>query len=471
MLVLGTLATIGWIRATAPADVSAGPADCGSGAFAMVFCPSLPSFQPEPEAPMRIADQIEPCANATSLRPAFCVVLPSANVPVDHTTLLVRRQDACAQLRPGDAPGFCLAAPSSSTGATLERQAALVLLLQRLGPDFRRVAGGEIDVWAESGVTPDVVARITATLRDDAAAVQAYFGRRFVEVPAVFVFGSQTSFAQALERQFGYAPTVAGQLSGQYGGLLVSGIGAIAINGQNVLSAGRPTIFRHELAHVLTHEIAGSDLPLWLDEGIATLVAEADAADFDVERAKAYSILGDSALRGVTFDEERPWIDRNGALGGNAYGVAREAVRLLVERTGRAGLVSLLEMAGRGTAFASAFATVAGEGPAEFVTRVPDRVLATCRRGISVAATRPDGLLVWRIFGFGAKRAVQMTADGSGHYTFEVQTDMYGTYSGTLGGPMPAGSYTFRASAGIGTDVMTTVVLGTPTTPSLACGS
>ncbi|MEK7863367.1 MAG: hypothetical protein AAB295_08910, partial [Chloroflexota bacterium] len=230
MLVLGTLATIGWIRATAPADVAARPADCGSGAFAMVFCPSLPSFQPEPEAPLRVADQIEPCANATSLRPAFCVALPSASVPVDHATLVERRRGACAQLRPGDAPGFCLVAPSSSSGdATLERQAALVLLLQRLGPDFRRVGGGDIDVWAEGSVTPAMVAGIGATLREDAAAVQAYFGRRFTEVPAVFVFASQASFAQALERQFGYAPAVAGQLSGQYGGLLVSGIGAIAI--------------------------------------------------------------------------------------------------------------------------------------------------------------------------------------------------------------------------------------------------
>ena len=102
---------------------------------------------------------------------------------------------------------------------------------------------------------------------------------------------------------------------------------------------------------------------------------------------------------------------------------------------------------------------------------MPERVLATCRRGFSVEATRPDGLVVWRIFGFGAKRAVQMTADGSGHYSFEVQTDEYGTYSGTLGGSMPAGAYTFRATAGIGTEVTTTIVLGTPTTPSLTCGS
>ncbi len=466
------LGVLGWSRLPVPGASFPGPADCGSAPSAVRFCPSLPSFQPPEDTPVRIADQIRPCEDATASRPSFCVALPAASGDVDHATLVARRQDACAQLSPGDAPAFCLAVPSSTTAdATLEREAALVLLRQRLGSDFRRVSGGELELWAERGVSSAVADRIDGILRDDAAAVQTYFARRFRDVPAVFLFASQRSFGLALERQFGYSGAMAAQLSGQYGGILVSGIGVIAINGQNVLGGARPTIFRHELTHVMTHQLAGAGLPMWLDEGLATLVAEPDASAFDLDRATAFSILGDETMRSTTFDEERSWFDRNAALGGNAYGVAAEAVRLIVGRLGQAGLVAMLEAVGRGAPLASAYAAATGESLTRFVSGVPDRVLAGCRRGIARAATRPDGLVLWRIYGFGPQRTVAITVDGPGHYAFPVVTDRYGVYTGTLGGPMPTGTYVLRATTGTATWVQISVVLGTPAAaPSRACG-
>jgi hypothetical protein len=468
----GAAVLVGVLGRPVPLVVSPGPIDCGSAPTAVRFCPSLPSFQPPDEVPLRIADQIRPCDDQTSFRPSFCVALPAGSAGADHATLVARRQDACTQLGPGDAPGFCLVVPSDiAADASLEREAALVLLRQRLGSDFRHANGGELELWVESGVPSEVADRVDSIMREDAAAVQAYFGRQFRDTPAVFLFASQGSFALALERQFGYSPGLAAQLSSQYGGLLVSGIGVIVINGQNVLGGPRPTIFRHELTHAMAHQLAGVGLPFWFDEGLATLAAAPDAASFDLERATALSILGDEVMRSITFDEGRSWFERNTALGGNAYGVAAEAVRLMVEPLDRGGLTAMLEAIGRGASLDSVYQTKTGESLALFVQRLPDRLLAGCRRGISLAGPRPDGLVLWRIYGFGSQRSVAITADGPSHYAFAVTTDRYGVYTGTLGGPMPRGAYDLHAYAEGADAVRITVAVGDPSAPpSRACG-
>jgi hypothetical protein len=471
VLLGGIALTIGWLR-LAPSDlVSGGPPDCETpSSLAIHFCPSLPSFGPTDPVPIRLNDQVRPCEDATAFRPSFCVAVPAASG--DHATLVTKRQDACAQLAPSDAPAFCLTVPSdNATDTTLAREAALALLRQRLGSEFRRVSGGDLELWAESGVSIADAAQIDRILREDAAAVQRYFARRFNEVPAVFVFASQQSFGFALERQFGYSSGMAAQLSSQYGGLLVSAIGAIAINGKNVLNSGRPTIFRHELTHVMTHQVAGFGLPLWFDEGLAALATELDESVFDQNRATALSILGDDAMRSITFDEARSWFDRNAALGGNAYGVAVEAVRLMVARLDASGVVSMLEQVGRGGTLDSAYLATAGESLRQFVEGAPGRVLANCPRGISVSMTRPDGLVLWRIYGFGAQRSVTMTADGPAHYAFQVMTDRYGVYSGTLGSPMPSGTYSLRATSGLASTAQIPVLLGSASAANRACGA
>jgi hypothetical protein len=439
---------------------------------ALRFCPAVPSFAPPEASPILIADQVRPCEEANAFRPSFCVALPGVNRDADHATLVARRQDACAQLSPGDAPGFCLSIPSSETAdATLQREAALLLLRQRLGSDFRRVSGGTLDLWAESGVSRAVADQLDVIVREDARSVERYFARSFRDVPALFVFATQQSFALALEKQFGYSRGLAGQLSSQYGGLLISGLGAIAVNGQNVLGGGaRPTIFRHELTHVMTHQLAGTDLPMWFDEGLATIAAESDASAFEVERATALSILADDTLRAIAFDEQRSWVDRNSALGGNAYGVAAEALRLVVGRLDRAGFPAMLEAIGRGQTLTSAYAAATGDSLTQLVQTLPARVQGGCTSGISVSATRPDGLVLWRIYGFGSRRTVTVTADGPGHYRFAVVTDRYGVYTGTVGGSMPSGSYELRAAAGTSAAVIQ-VALGEPATASRVCAA
>jgi hypothetical protein len=472
VLVAGAALTLGYIRVSSSELATGRPIGCEFIPTALVFCPAMPSFEPPEVASVRLADQVRPCEDADTFRPSFCIDPPgTAGVP-DHDALVARRQDACAQLSPGDSPGFCLVIPSSATAdATLQREVALVLLRERLGPEFRRISSDGLDLWAESGVSGAVAERLEAVVREDAAFVEAYFARKLRDVPAVFVFSSQQSFAVALEKQFGYSRGMAAQLSNQYGGLLVSGLGAIAINGENVLGGERPTIFRHELTHVMAHQLAGDGLPMWLDEGLATLVAEADSSVFDLERVTALSILADDSIRMLAFDEDRSWFDRNAALGGNAYGVAAEAVRAIAMRVDRAAFTALLEAVGRGQTLTSAYPDATGESLSQFVVSLPERVLAGCVKGVVLSATRPDGLTVWRIYGFGSLRSVAITADGPSHYAFKVVTDRYGVQTGTVGAPMPAGTYALRATLGSTEGVEIAVTVGaTSATASRACG-
>jgi len=171
----------------------------------------------------------------------------------------------------------------------------------------------------------------------------------------------------------------------------------------------------------------------------------------------------------VAFDEDRSWIDRNAALGGNSYGVVAEAVRLLVKRLGAAGPAPFLESIGHGQTLVSAYAAATGESLAQFIQSVPATVLAGCPSGITLSATRPDGLVLWRIYGFGSQRTVAITADGPARYAFAVMTDAFGVYSGTLGGPMPHGTYALRAAITNGADASISVVIGSAASADRSC--
>ena len=446
-----------WIGPRLPAP-SAGTC----GAALLTFCATLPPFRSPEVAPVRLIDQARPCEDPAALA-SFCLALPLASGTSDPVALLGRRQDACAQLAPIGAPGFCLVPPSSAESATvLQRQVALLLLRQRLGPDFRRAGVGAVDLWTETSMSNAVADAIFARLVEDATAVEAYFGRRFDDPPSVFLFTSRQSFAAALERQFGFSAGTAGLLARQTGGVTLAGIDAVAINGESVLSAGRTTIFRHELTHVAVHRLTGDAVPAWLDEGLATLVEGGDP--FGTDRATALSLLANDPGVLTIFGDERSWLQDNTDFGGHAYGVAAEAVRVLEDQIGRSAVVPLLLRMGGGVPPSAAIEDALGEPLARFIIQLPGRALADCRQGIFVSAGRPDGLRIWYAYGFRPQASAAVTVDGQGQaYAFRVVTDRYGVYTGTLGTPMAPGSYVLQVTGDTGERARIALVLGDPT--------
>lgn len=449
-------ALVVWISPRLPFP-SASPAACGVAP--LVFCATLPPFRSPDESPGRLVDQARPCEGPSALA-SFCLALPAAAGATDPTALLARRQDACAQLAPSDAPGFCLAPPAGSASTqALQRQVALVLLRQRLGPDFRRAGTTSVELWTETSMSSAVADAIGATLVADARSVETYFGRTFGDPPAVFLFTSRGSFAAALERQFGFSAESAGLLARQAGGVTLAGIDAVAINGESILGAGRSTIFRHELAHVAIHRLSGISIPAWLDEGLATLAEERDP--YGSDRATALSILRNDSGVLTIFSDDRSWLQNNTDYGGHAYGVAAEAARVLVARLGMPALAALLERIGAGTDPTAAIEDAIKEPLSRFVLALPARALADCQQGIFLSAARPDGLRVWIAYGFRPQGSVAVTVDGEGQrYAFHVVTDRYGVYTGSLGTPMANGSYTLQVTADTGERAELALILG-----------
>jgi len=439
-----------------------GPARCGPPSGPLAFCATLPPFRSADALPQRLVDQARPCEDPAALIASFCLSLPAATGTTDPAVLVASRQNACAQLAPSDAPAFCLAPPSGAIPTiALQRQVALALLRQRLGNTFRRTASGAVDLWTETTTPTAISDAVFPALVQDAAADEAFFGRAFADPPAVLLFTSRQSFAAALERQFGFSPETAAVLARQSGGVTLAGIDAIAINGENLLTAGRPTIFRHELAHVAIHRLAGDAIPAWLDEGLATLAEERDA--LGVDRATALSILRNEPGALAIFADDRSWLDRNNDLGGHAYGVAAEAARVLDARLGRAGTVALLERIGAGTPAATAIEDALGETLSRFAVQLPGRALGGCREGIFTSAERTDGLRIWSAYGFRPRTSVAVDVDGPSHYAFRVVTDRYGVYTATLGTPMPGGRYVLKVTADDGETAQLPIALADAT--------
>lgn len=449
---LGGLLLIGAAARAPDGERPAAAADCDPvSGLALRFCPDVRSLHRSTEETAAGVDQLRPCDPGAAI-PSFCVALPAPGTTADPVALAATRQRACAQLAPKEAPSFCLALAPGSGSAALERDVALALLRQRLGETVRRVGTAPPDLWVEDGLPAASADRLRSILQDDMIAVQAYFDRPFGRVPAVFVFATRESFASALERHLGYPASAAARLAAQSGGLLVTGLDAILINAENVLGGDRPpTILRHELAHVLLHELAGDmTMPAWLDEGLATLIERGDAAQR--ERMVSLSL---AAARRVSLDslaDPGAWLSRNEALFGHGYGIAAAAAEMLLERIGPGGLVPLLTALGRGVPLADAYAAAAPESLAAFVAAFPPRAgAASCGRGVVVDAPGSDGLTIYQLYGFPPDAAVSVTVDRAAtHLAFSVRTDAIGAYAGTLGGTMPAGVYRLRASVSLG---------------------
>ena len=454
---LGGLLLIGAAAGEPAADRSLGVDDSCRPAtgLALRFCPDVRPLHTSSDEGAVAVDQVRPCDPSASL-PSFCVALPAQNdrgAGPDPATLAASRQRACAQLVPKEAPTFCLSLSPGTGSADLERGVALALLRQRIGESVRRVGTAPPDLWVEDGVPAASADRLRTILQDDMAAVRAYFGRDFGRVPAIFVFATRGSFAAGLERDFGYPAGPAARLAAQSGGLLVTGLDAIVINAENTLGDRSLTILRHELTHVLLHELAGdTTMPAWLDEGLATLIERGGTGADDRERLVSLSLAADRRISLDSLADAGQWLSRNEALAGHAYGIAAGAAEMLADRVTPSGLVPLLEALGRGVPLAEAYAARAPESLAAFIEAFPSRALAaSCGRGIVASAPGADGLTIYQLYGFPPNAAVSVTVDrASTHLAFSIVSDAAGAYAGTLGGTMPPGVYRVRASVSLG---------------------
>ena len=323
-------------------------------------------------------------------------------------------------------------------------------------------AGGSA-VVAEASLAKADVARVTDAVSRDVIAIQRSLGVPFSHAPTVYVLATRASFAFALQRGFGQPATGAGALASSNGGVAFPSEGAVLINYENVKGDASLAIVRHELAHLLAHQIAGpdADLPAWFDEGLATLLereVSSDAVQDERSRSATMTLLrrGDASLQDLS--SARDWTIRNAALGGGGYTLAAAGVQVLREDLGTTGITSLLQRT-RSVGFAQAFGEATGGSVTDFTNAFPGR-FAVAHGGLQLVHVPSGDAVKWAVAGLGANAKAQVTIDGrSYHLAFEVTADSDGMYSAMFGGTASPGAYTITVVGASGS-ASTNVVIG-----------
>ncbi len=320
-----------------------------------------------------------------------------------------------------------------------------------LGLTMTPAAVGDARLLAEAAISTEDVERLAFALERDLAASARSLGAEFERAPTVYVFATRASFAFALERGFGQSASDAGMLAAGNGGVAFPRQAAVAVSWEAIRADPTLSLMRHELTHLLVHQLAGTEteLPAWLDEGIAT-VAEREGAVDDLADARAASatlaLLTQGRASLDALSSARDWTVRNAYLDGRGYTLAAQAVQLLKRQLPVDGLRRLLTEA-RAMGFGAAFAAVRGESVADFVSAFPARF--AMEHDAPTITQRRDGTAVrWSVSGVPRDGELTVTIDGKDyHLTFAARADGDGVYSATFGGTAKPGEYTITVSS------------------------
>jgi EAL domain-containing protein (putative c-di-GMP-specific phosphodiesterase class I) len=356
--------------------------------------------------------------------------------------------------------GCCLDSPAPDEASRPTSTGKLEQLEMRTGLPFLSRSTAHADLFIERGLGTSFAATLASKVDRDIAQLEEEFGRKVDGRPAIYVFATRANFALGLQQVFGVRAPDAGVLAAANGGIALTQQSAIVINLQNV-NARDLAVVRHELTHAMVHQIIGADgsIPTWVHEGIATLQERRGTADELATARSAASALAVISAGATTLSDLAPanqWIQRNAALGGKAYTVSAEAVRLVEQRVSHEGLVRILESVGRGDSFGAAFASEAGESLGDFERAFPALLASDQGSARILQARQADGVR-WSFAGFMPNSPVTISIEGERYkLQFEVIADQNGTYEALFGPTAPKGEYAFRASSR-GVDAAATV--------------
>ena len=327
------------------------------------------------------------------------------------------------------------------------------------GISFRIAATTAAALYIESTISDADAQTITALVDPSVTFVQTDFGRTYTTAPAIFAFATDTSAASGWSSVLGASGS---PLTG-FAGVYIFESKKIALNWAGMKLALPYRTVRHELTHMMEHQLAGTgQIPTWFDEGFARLedLSEPGGQYRILEsRLQVASMAATHTLFGVTALTASQFYGATSLAEQLMYYEGAETVRLMRTDLGMPALVRILELVGQGQVFTSAYATVAGQPLTTFAAGLPARYAALAPApGVGGA---PDSFvgsgLTILVYGFAPGSTVTLTAVGPSTLTPKVSTiNQYGWYETFLGATWPLGSYTVSATSGA-TTVSTTV--------------
>ena len=326
---------------------------------------------------------------------------------------------------------------------------------------FNITCSARADIFAESTISAADAKSFAATVDDDVLRVQTDFGRTYAQKPVFYLFKSAESLATGLQSIFSRSLATATKV--------LTDVSAMYLLDENVIamdwaeSKDEPSVIaRHELTHMLIHQIVGQDgdarVPLWLNEGSAVVEETTAAADWELKeyRYVAASMAATKTLPALAdMTTTRQWNSRTGDDFSAQYAAAYEAVLLLRDDLTAGGVERLFDLIARGSTFESAYTTVSGKQFSAFAAAYADRVkaLAPTYPGVATASDTPAGPGVSVLLhGFRPSSAVRLTIVGGDYQGGGTRTvSKFGTYFTWLGATWPAGTYTVTAVGANGT--------------------
>ncbi len=349
--------------------------------------------------------------------------------------------------------GCCLDLPATTEPSRLTVATKLEQVQARTGLPFTSRSTARADLFIEGSLGAEFARTVSSKVDSDIADLELEFGQELGSRPSIYVFATRTNFALGLQQAFGVRGPDAGVLAAANGGIALPRQGAIVINLQNV-NAQDLAIVRHELTHTMVHQIIGvdGDIPTWLHEGLATLEERRGTTDELASARSAATALAVMTAGTTTLADLEPaaqWIQRNAALGGQAYTVSAEAVRVLERRITHDGLLRILDDVGGGESFGAAFAAESGESLGDFENAFAVRLAADEGDARIVQERYVDGVR-WSFAGFTPNRPVTISIEGAQYkLQFEVIADQNGMYEAVFGATAPKGEYMLRATSSV----------------------
>jgi hypothetical protein len=343
-------------------------------------------------------------------------------------------QPACAPTT-GLIPQFCVNVP---VGTSVRGETTIPL---------STVFTAHADVRVEAGVPASEIIRLASTVDNAIGRVERVFDRPFATKPRILVFATSASFARGTQDLFGYSPETAAMVAASYGGVFDPQTLTIAVGWQSTTGASLPDLLAHELTHLATRQIVGSDavLPAWFEEGLAAQIESRDFAINSDAQLAARSLLANAPRTLDAIATLNEWHRAYAQIGVALYAVSTEAVSAMEAQIGRDAVFALLGEVGRGTRFEDAYRVSAGEGLDEFIARFTGELVFQPSVVVGTVADS-SGNLRWTLTGFEPNSDVLVTISGKSYdLAYTVRTDGIGLYRGTFGSTAALGTYTLTA--------------------------